>query len=234
MSDLLAAAVDAHGGLDRWNQLRTGQTDFVILGEIFDIAGQSDLFRQVTVTANLHEEYVELDPASFDGRHTVFDGRCLVMEDVSGHALETWEDPPTRFTEHTSSSWTRMHAAYFCSEALWTQMTMPFLLTDPGVDVEEIEPWFEGGELWRSLRVRFPERTGTRCDVQIAHFGPDGLLRRRDHVMNLFRGTACATYAQRYRNVDGIMIPTRWVAHTRAPGPAMSTVQPWSRWTSST
>ena len=48
--------------------------------------------------------------------------------------------------------------AYFNSYALWTYLTIPFLYTYPGFITEELEPWYEDGEIWRTLRATFPEK----------------------------------------------------------------------------
>lgn len=187
MNELLALAVEAHGGLDRWKALETLQADLSIFGYTFTVKQQPEIFRTITVGASLHEERIELDPASFEGRHTVFDGKRLVMENATGVPLETWDDPPARFAGHSfETPWTEMHAAYFSSEALWTYLTMPFLFTYPGFEVEEIEPWHEDGEEWRTLKVTFPDYVKSHHPEQIARFGPDGLLRRHDYVVDTF------------------------------------------------
>jgi hypothetical protein len=210
MSDLLAWAVDAHGGTHRWDELQTLQADLTISGYTFVVKQQAEVFRQVTVSAQLHEERIELDPASFEGRHTVFDGRQLVMHDAACRPVEVWDDPAAQFSGHSfETPWTKMHAAYFSSEALWTYLTMPFLFTYPGFAVEEIEPWHEDDEVWRSLRVTFPDYIVSHHREQIARFGPDGLLRRHDYVVDILPGAAGANYAHGYRNIDGIMFPTQ-------------------------
>jgi hypothetical protein len=40
-------------------------------------------------------------------------------------------------------------------------LTPPFLLSMPGVDVEEIEPWTEGGNNEHVLDVEFPDAIAT-------------------------------------------------------------------------
>jgi hypothetical protein len=41
MNDLLQVAVDAHGGLSRWNQLKRGQGNLSITGAIWQNEGQA-------------------------------------------------------------------------------------------------------------------------------------------------------------------------------------------------
>jgi hypothetical protein len=44
---------------------------------------------------------------------------------------------------------------------------------------------------------------------QVAYFGPDGLLRRHEYTVDIMGGAAGLNYAADYRNVDGIMVPTK-------------------------
>jgi len=73
--------------------------------------------------------------------------------------VEVREDPEKAFEGQAfETPWDKFHVAYFASEALWTYLTLPFLYTYPGFECEEIEPWHEGGEEWRRLKVAFPGR----------------------------------------------------------------------------
>jgi hypothetical protein len=54
MNDLLQLAVNAHGGIDRWNKLTWVDTDLSMSGAIWSVKGKPDVFRQVHLTAKLH------------------------------------------------------------------------------------------------------------------------------------------------------------------------------------
>ena len=54
MNDLLQLAVNAHGGIDRWNKLTWVDTDLSMTGAIWSVTGKPDVFRQVHLTAKLH------------------------------------------------------------------------------------------------------------------------------------------------------------------------------------
>jgi hypothetical protein len=47
MTDLLQAAVDAHGGLSRWNQLKTVKAS---------LSGKPDTLKEISIEAELHNE----------------------------------------------------------------------------------------------------------------------------------------------------------------------------------
>ena len=87
-------------------------------------------------------------------------------------------------------------------------LTTPFLYTYPGFVTEEISPWEENGEIWRRLKVTFPDNIASHTREQISFFGPDGLLRRHDYTVDILGGATGVNYATNYRNVDGIIVPT--------------------------
>ena len=63
-----------------------------------------------------------------------------------------------------------LHRAFFNGEALWTYLATPFAFAMDGFRVEETEPWQEGNETWRLLRVYFPGSIETHCQVQDSFF----------------------------------------------------------------
>ena len=66
---------------------------------------------------------------------------------------------------------------------MWTFLTVPFLLRQPGFESEELEPWGEDGEIWRRLRAVFRVRIASQSADQLFYFTPDGLLFRHDYRM---------------------------------------------------
>jgi hypothetical protein len=93
-------------------------------------------------------------------------------------------------------------------EALWTYLTTPFLYTWPGFVTEEITPIEADGEKWRRLSVTFPDQIKSHTRQQVSCFGPDGLLRRHDFIIDVIGGAPSQLYASDYRDIDGIVIPT--------------------------
>jgi hypothetical protein len=56
MNDLLRVAVNAHGGLSRWNQLKTVKANLSITGAIWQVKGKPDVLKDVSIEAQLHKE----------------------------------------------------------------------------------------------------------------------------------------------------------------------------------
>jgi hypothetical protein len=88
-------------------------------------------------------------------------------------------------------------------------LTQPFLYTYPGFSVDEVEPWEEDGEIWRRLKVIFPDDIVSHTREQVSYFGRDGLLRRHDYAVDVLGGATGARYIGNYRDHDGILVPHR-------------------------
>jgi hypothetical protein len=207
--DLLAFALEAHGGLDRWNAFTSLKAQVSIAGAIWDVKQQPGLLLDKTFDILTHTERVSIAPFTAADRRSVFVPSRLALEDLDGLPEELREDPESMFAGQTQATpWDKFHVAYFASEALWTYLTSPFLYTYAGFVTEEIAPWHENGEVWRRLKVTFPDDIASHTKEQITHFGPDGLMRRHDYTVDILGGAPGANYPSNYREFQGIMMPT--------------------------
>jgi hypothetical protein len=94
--------------------------------------------------------------------------------------------------------------------ALWTYLTIPFVLVEPGFELWELEPWEEGGEHWQRIGVRFPSEIHTHCREQILYFDHKGLVRRHDYTSEVFGSWAkAAHYPFDHQSFDGVAVPMR-------------------------
>jgi hypothetical protein len=210
MNALLKLAADAHGGLDRWQRLGAVSADLSIGGALWDLKRQTGLFSRATYEADLHDQRAILGHFGGPGRQVRFSPDRLLLETVTGEEISTWEHPREAFAGHINETpWDELHAAYFSGYAMWTYLTQPFLYTYPGFETEEIEPWQEDGEVWRRLKVFFPERIASHTREQISYFGPDGLLRRHDYAVDVLGGGEGAHYVHDYQDHDGVKVPHR-------------------------
>ena len=210
MNDLLAFAIQAHGGLDRWNTFTKLQAEVSIDGAIWHLKQQVGLLTNKIVEVDTQAQRVTITPFMAANQHSVFVRDRLELEAADGTTVETRNDPASAFKGQTlESAWDKFHVAYFASEALWTYLNSPFLYTYTGFTSEEIDPWTENGEEWRRLKVTFPDRIASHTKTQVTHFGPDGLMRRHDYTVDILGGATGANYISDYRDVQGIMMPTK-------------------------
>ncbi|HEY3560192.1 MAG TPA: hypothetical protein VGL05_22145 [Kribbella sp.] len=207
MNELLEKAVAAHGGLDRWNEIKSMTVDASITGALFHAKGQPDALKDVRVEVDTTRELVTIDVIGQDKR-SVFEPDRIVLQRKDGTVTDVRDDPESSFDGHGfETPWDDGHLAYFTGEALWTYLNTPFLYTWPGFVTEEITPIEVDGEPWRRLAVTFPDHLKSHTRRQVSCFGPDGLLRRHDFTIDILAGAPGMLYATGYRDVDGIVIP---------------------------
>jgi len=209
MNELLTFAVQAHGGLRRWNQLVSLTAKASITGVLWQVKSTGDLLTHVSVEAHLRDQRVITHLAGRNKR-LVFTTQRVASETEEGRLLEARDDPRTAFEgQRWETPWDDLHAAYFTSYALWTYLTIPFLYTYPGFMTEELPPWHEDGEKWRPLKATFPDSIASHTREQVSYFGEDGLLRRHEYTVDVLDGARGVNYASDYRDVDGILMPTK-------------------------
>lgn len=209
MSELLDLAVRAHGGLERWNKVKSVRVAASITGALWQVKGKPDFLKNVVVTCDTKVERLVMD-FPWQDKRSIFEPKRVVLEKVDGTLIATRNDPEKSFEGHQRETpWDDIHVAYFSGEALWTYLTTPFLYTYPGFESEEIASIEVDGETWRRLKVTFPDTVKSHTRQQISCFGPNGLLRRHDYTVDVLGGSPGLNYASDYRDVDGIVFPTK-------------------------
>jgi hypothetical protein len=67
------------------------------------------------------------------------------------------------------------------------------------------------------LRAYFSGAIDSHCQIQDFFFGEDLMLRRHDYTVNIAGGFAAAQLTSDYIVANGIHLPTKRRAYTRAP-----------------
>ena len=129
--------------------------------------------------------------------------------------LEELLQPRASFEGH-DTTWSDLQLAYFAGYAMWTYLSIPFLLARPGVESEEVEPWQESDETWRRLKVLFPADIATHSKEQTLYFDRQGLLRRHDYNVEIDGTSGAAHYVYDNKEFSGIVFPTQ---ETGLPSP---------------
>jgi hypothetical protein len=210
VNDLLELAIAAHGGLDRWNQLTEITAHVSIAGTVWGRKGHPDALVDTHVTLDPHRQHITYDPFLSPDRRSVFSPDHTTIQTHDGQTYAERHTPKAAFAGHTSATpWDELHVAYFSGYAMWNYLTLPFLLTGPGFQTHEIEPWSEHGQTWRRLAVTFPDGLATHNRHQTFYFDDNDLLRRHDYNADIFGGTPAANYSDKHRTFGGIVFPTR-------------------------
>jgi hypothetical protein len=209
MNELLKLALAAHGGLERWNKVKSIRIAASITGAIWYLKSKPDYLKNIVMTADVETERVVTEFPGQDKR-SIFEPNRIVMENIDGTLIETRDDPERSFEgQQRETPWDDIHAAFFSSEALWTYLTTPFLYAYQGFKTEEIASIRVENETWRRLKVTFPDYVKSHTREQISCFGPDGLLRRHDYTVDILGGATGLNFASDYRDADGIIVPAK-------------------------
>jgi hypothetical protein len=205
MPHLLDAAIYAHGGLDRWKALSEIRFMATSTGTL---AGARDALVNSPVTVDTRSQRCAFESFGTQDHRIAYMPDRMETYDAQGVLLAEHWSPQNTFKPN--KPWREFQAAYFLGYSLWNYANIPYLFTWDGFEVAEIEPWEERGEVWRRLRVTFPEYVTTHSPVQTFYFGADDcLLRRQDYQVSVSTGRPVAHYLSDYVVLDGFHFATR-------------------------
>jgi hypothetical protein len=217
-SELLQLVVDAHGGRDRWRSISRFRAEASITGAIWSMKGQGGVLDSVVLEGETRDQRLKISPFPQRGRYLIWEPHRETIETDEGVILDERLDPADAFKDTTrGAAWDPMQAGYFAGEANWNYFVAPFIFERSDFAAEEIEPWNENGEEWRSLLVTYPEHVVAHCRQQTYYFDNKGLLRRLDYSVDILGGGPAVHYPSDYREFDGIMVPTTRRVYVRNP-----------------
>jgi hypothetical protein len=210
MSELRDLVIDAHGGIARWNKVKTIEGDMSITGGLWARKGWPDVLKNVHVTAAAGNQWISYRPFIREGMRSSYTPDHVVIETLDGKPVKDRRNPRAAFDGHTvETPWDDLNLAYFSGYAMWNYLNTPFILALPGFQTEEIAPWDEDGETRRRLRVVFPDHIATHCPEQIFHVNGEGLIFRADYSASVAGGALTAHYLDDHRDFSGIKVATR-------------------------
>jgi hypothetical protein len=218
MTGLVAAVIEAHGGLERWRAFSRVTARLVQGGVLWSLKGKAGVLDEVGVTVALDRQFVSHAPFGAGGLRSTFTPDLVTLAGPDGMIVEELHDPRASFAGHTlETSWSDPQLAYFAGCAMWTYLTTPFVLADPAVETEEIDPWAGNDGAWRRLRVHFPTSVATHSSVQTLYVDEANLLVRHDYDVEIAGGTPGAHFVSDYVDISGIKFPTKRRIFPRRP-----------------
>ncbi len=168
-------AIDASGGLARWNSLSRFTLHLSVGGTLFSSAGHAGEFKDVIAEGSTRTQSVRFTGITGGEKCGSFQPDAITIESLDGQVLRTWFNPSLAFPDIGAQALAdELHLVFFCGVAIWNYLTTPFLLAHPDVVVEELPPWRENAELWRRLRAQFPPSLVTHAPEQIVLFRRTG------------------------------------------------------------
>lgn len=222
MNDLLNLAVKAHGGFERWSEVQDLQAKVTLTGGLWQVKGRPNGLPGVVMRMDTKRPALSVTPFPKPGAVGHFTPDRVWIEDGDRKLVGELKNPRDSFAGHVlTTKWNELQELYFTGYAFWNYFTTPFLLTQPGVEIEELEPHKESGETWRRLRATFPHAIPTHCAQQTFYFNDRGLLQRLDYVTDVAGGVG-AHYCYDHTTFNGIVVPTLRRVVPRTPeGPIL-------------
>lgn len=219
MDQLLTEVLEAHGGLERWKDVKGLEARMSLGGPFWAGRGWPGIYDGQTVRLDPRREEISFSPYPQAGTRSLLKTapERVTIETPDGEAIQRREKPRASFPKfELTTPWDEIQVAYFTSYAVWNYLTTPFLLTYPGVTSEEIEPWQEAGETWRRLAVTFPESIVTHNPEQTFYFNDDRQLTRLDYRPDV-TDVLIVHYVYDYRSFGDFQFPTRRSVFRRRP-----------------
>lgn len=216
MNELLDLAVRGHGGAARWARLSGFRADVSITGALWKMKGRAGRLDRVVLSGETRDQRLTIRPYPAAGHYTTWEPARQTIETDDGVVVQERYDPAAAFVGHVRATpWDDLHAAYFAGEANWNYFVAPFVFLRADFETQELTPWSEDGQQWRRLLVTYPAKIVAHCRRQTYYFDDAGLMRRLDYEVDILGGGPAAHYASRYREFDGIMVPTRRRVYVR-------------------
>jgi hypothetical protein len=208
MSDLLDLVLEAHGGLDRWRKVDSVDVRLTLGGPFAAVKQHPDGIPDALVRIDVHRPKTLITPFPYRGRRGIFEPGRVRVQDTQGELISELISPRESFNgSDRLAPWTDLQFLYFVGYAFRSYFTMPFLLVENGVSVQEEARHKENGEEWRVLKVTFPLSMDAHTAEQRFYFNEKGLLVRNDYFVDVAHGSV-AHYVYDHRNFNGFIFPT--------------------------
>lgn len=120
MSTLLDFVIAAHGGWDRWQQLKKLTAHVNIGGGMWHLKGWPGVFADAHVSIDPHHQHSEYTPFQKAGLLTLFESSRVAIIADDGEVIEERPSPREAFEGHVvTTPWDALHLVYFSGYAMW-------------------------------------------------------------------------------------------------------------------
>lgn len=209
ITGLLAEALEAHGGLDRWNKSEGLTSSIVTGGVLWGLKGIDMDGSPRRVKTRFRDQWTQTSPFGAPDWVMTWQPEHLEIRDGTGALVAERDNGRDAFDRSFEGKWDPLNFAYFNGYAMWTYHAAPFVFAEPGFSTAEIDPIIHDGEELRGLEVTFPDHFHSHTQTQRFYFGADGLLRRHDYEVDVWANAKAAHLLSDYVDVEGLKFPSR-------------------------
>ena len=120
MNDLLNLAIKAHGGLERWRQVRSLQAKVTLNGTLWRIKGRPNGLPGVLMRADTRQPALTMTPFPSPGSVGHFTPDRVWIEGENNKLLSELKKPRDSFTGAVlTTKWNELQELYFTGYAFW-------------------------------------------------------------------------------------------------------------------
>lgn len=216
MNELLQFTIDAHGGLDTWRKYEEASARLNVGGITWGLKQQAGVMDDIQVRTSTKTQFASHAPFINKDWRTSFEANRVAIVNSENEVIEELLNPRNSFAGHNlESPWTSLQLAYFTGYAMWTYFNAPFVFSEPGYTVKELDTWEEDGGTFRRLQVDFPEDIASHSARQVFYIDKNGLIKRHDYDVDVLGGSGAAHYLTNHIDVQGIQVPTKRLVYVR-------------------
>lgn len=208
---VIEAAIEAHGGRERWSRVHAIDATLSAWGFLF-VAKQRPALRQQRVRAWTREPRLAfLDFPQSGLTSEMLDGSEVRVLGSDGSVVERREHPRAAFGDlRRQFAWDHLDFVYFGGYATWNYLVTPFVFLRAGFEFEELPALATPTGNWSRVRVRFPADVPTHSPVQDFYFDAAHRLRRLDYTADVVgRWAHAAHVCHEDRSFNGLIASTR-------------------------
>ena len=216
---VLEHALETHGGAEQWKKVQRLETSWNFRGMMFKLRLREGQLQKLKARIWTQKPYVEIDSYLSKGTTSSFAPTKVEIHNADGTVRSRENIRKTFGGLRTLLWWDDFEMLYFAGYVLWNYSQLPFLLTFPGIEFKECNPYNENGEEWSRLSVIFPTDLPAHSREQAFYFDKSGLLRRHDYYVSIMSPLARgARYIHSYVDVEGFKLPSRIEIKLRGAG----------------
>ena len=197
---LLDECLAAYGGLERWRAEEAVEVRVSARGAAFWMKGNGRPLTDVRARVRTSGQHVEF----FDWPAP---GESAILTSEEARIGDRSREQPL-----FGRRWDELDFVAFGGAAMWTYMSLPFVLADWGA--QELPG--------RRLRFRVPEPIRSHCREQTLHLDESCLIVKHDYVAESFGQWARAKHmSSRFETFDRLPVPTRRRVRLKPFGPVV-------------
>jgi hypothetical protein len=206
---ILEGILGGAGQIEQWRRLERFTAHVSVDGTLLSRKGWAGGLKEVVAEGSTRTQSIRFTGFTAPDMRGQYRPDFASIETLDGGLIRARENPLRALRAHADSFlWDELDLLSFCAAKVWHCLTLPFVLADPGVTLEELPVWRERGETWRRLRAVLPPDVAACAPEQIFYFDQAGLQRRMDYRPIDLCGAWIANFCSAHQPFTGIMLPT--------------------------